>query len=467
MPSPTVVSLTATERRWPYRPGVAPSSPRFLVVLLLLGCAGSFATFAPAAAAARDRSNCLTAGSSRPPPDWAPTARCVSRADYAAKAGWHTIRRMPATVLEVLQDDGTYPDLYYGKNLLDEVPQDLYKQDWWYRTSFTAPAGHSTYLLELPGINYRAEVWLNGRLVADNTQIVGMHNAHELDVGALAAARRTEHPRHQGDAGAGAAGHRRGGARRQLVGLDQLELPGIPGPGQEPRPRQFVCLRPQCGYLEAGLSQGRGRGGARAGRRQHRIAAAANRFRPADRSHDRAQLLARTASRRTQGQDHAAQASRASTSSRRSRLLPGEQREVTFSPDEFDDADRRQPRPVVALHPRRAEPLRPAAGVQPVRAGVGFLRSPVRHPHRLPAPRRRRRLPRSGQGRQLLSDRQRPGSSGARRGLHARSAVRLRPRSARTRSCATSRISASTCCGWRASSRASTSSRRPTNSASR
>ena len=63
------------------------------------------------------------------------------------------------------------------------MPQDLYKQDWWYRTSFTAPAGHSTYLLELPGINYRAEVWLNGRLVADNTQIVGMHDAHELDVG--------------------------------------------------------------------------------------------------------------------------------------------------------------------------------------------------------------------------------------------------------------------------------------------
>ena len=62
------------------------------------------------------------------------------------------------------------------------MPQDLYKQDWWYRTTFTAPAGHTTYLLELPGINYRAEVWLNGRLVADSTQIVGMHNAHELDV---------------------------------------------------------------------------------------------------------------------------------------------------------------------------------------------------------------------------------------------------------------------------------------------
>ncbi|HEV7852529.1 MAG TPA: glycoside hydrolase, partial [Mycobacterium sp.] len=101
----------------------------------------------------------------------------MSRPDYQAP-GWHNVRRMPATVLQALQDDGTYPDLYYGKNLLDEVPQDLYKQDWWYRTTFTAPAGHTTYLLELPGINYRAEVWLNGRLVADNKQIVGMFSAH-------------------------------------------------------------------------------------------------------------------------------------------------------------------------------------------------------------------------------------------------------------------------------------------------
>src|SRR6478672_5733536 len=63
-----------------------------------------------------------------------------------------------------------------------DFPEDLYKQDWWYRTTFTAPAGHTTYMLEFPGINYRAEIWLNGHLIAGNTQIVGMHTAHELDV---------------------------------------------------------------------------------------------------------------------------------------------------------------------------------------------------------------------------------------------------------------------------------------------
>ncbi|MCW2625742.1 sugar-binding domain-containing protein [Mycobacterium sp.] len=105
----------------------------------------------------------------------------LSKPDFKA-AGWHAIPRMPATVLQTLQEDGTYPNLYYGTNLLDKVPQDLYKQDWWYRTMFTAPAGHTTYMLDFPGINYRAEIWLNGHLVAGNTQIVGMHTSHELDV---------------------------------------------------------------------------------------------------------------------------------------------------------------------------------------------------------------------------------------------------------------------------------------------
>jgi len=105
----------------------------------------------------------------------------VSASDYQDQQ-WYPIRRMPATVLEILQEDGVYHDLYVGKNLLENVPQDLYKQDWWYRTVFTAPAGFSAYALEFPGINYRAEIWINGHMVADNKQIVGMYAAHQLNV---------------------------------------------------------------------------------------------------------------------------------------------------------------------------------------------------------------------------------------------------------------------------------------------
>src|SRR5271157_3375096 len=105
----------------------------------------------------------------------------ISVAGYE-DAAWHPIHRMPATVLEVLQEDGTYPDLYVGMNLMEKVPQDLYLQDWWYRTRFEAPAGHSVYALEFPGINYRAEIWLNGQKIAGSAQVAGMYAAHEFDV---------------------------------------------------------------------------------------------------------------------------------------------------------------------------------------------------------------------------------------------------------------------------------------------
>jgi exo-1,4-beta-D-glucosaminidase len=95
-------------------------------------------------------------------------------------ARWHPIHRMPATVLEILQEDGVYSNLYVGTNMLS-VPQDLYQRDWWYRTTFKAPAG-DFYTLEFPGINYRAEVWLNGQKIADNKQVVGMYSAHEFNV---------------------------------------------------------------------------------------------------------------------------------------------------------------------------------------------------------------------------------------------------------------------------------------------
>ncbi len=94
---------------------------------------------------------------------------------------WYPIHRMPATVLEILVEDGVYSNLYVGKNLLENVPQDLYTQDWWYRTTFDAPV-NDFYTLEFQGINYRAEIWLNGEKIADNKQVAGMYTAHELNV---------------------------------------------------------------------------------------------------------------------------------------------------------------------------------------------------------------------------------------------------------------------------------------------
>ena len=73
---------------------------------------------------------------------------------------------VPGTVLTTLVDRGVYPDPYYGLNNL-RIPENLARQNYWYRTSFTVPpeaAGKQLRLL-FNGINYESRVWANGRLL--------------------------------------------------------------------------------------------------------------------------------------------------------------------------------------------------------------------------------------------------------------------------------------------------------------
>lgn len=71
---------------------------------------------------------------------------------------------VPGTVLTTLVQQGVYPDPYYGTNNM-EIPENLCRKDWWYRSELHLdPAQLSARSLELvfEGINYRADVWLNG-----------------------------------------------------------------------------------------------------------------------------------------------------------------------------------------------------------------------------------------------------------------------------------------------------------------
>lgn len=70
---------------------------------------------------------------------------------------------VPGTVLTTLVQQGVYPDPYYGTNNLS-IPDTLSRMDWWYRVEFEAPRKKDGLVrLVFEGINYRAEVWLNGR----------------------------------------------------------------------------------------------------------------------------------------------------------------------------------------------------------------------------------------------------------------------------------------------------------------
>ncbi len=59
-----------------------------------------------------------------------------------------------------------------------------WKKPYWYRTTFSVPANDNGkhFQLIFKGINYRAEVWLNGKLIADSSQMVGMFAQYELNV---------------------------------------------------------------------------------------------------------------------------------------------------------------------------------------------------------------------------------------------------------------------------------------------
>ena len=69
---------------------------------------------------------------------------------------------VPGTVLTTMIDRGIYPDSDYGLNNL-VIPETLNKQDYWYRNEFKAPKLEGRrFTLTFEGINYVAEVWLNG-----------------------------------------------------------------------------------------------------------------------------------------------------------------------------------------------------------------------------------------------------------------------------------------------------------------
>ena len=94
-------------------------------------------------------------------PEVTASAAQISAAGFDAR-GWMRAT-VPGTVLESMIQDGIYPDPDYGLNNL-AIPERLNKQDYWYRNEFAAPAlGQGSHVeLCFAGINYRAEIWLNG-----------------------------------------------------------------------------------------------------------------------------------------------------------------------------------------------------------------------------------------------------------------------------------------------------------------
>lgn len=116
--------------------------------------------------------------------------------------GWYPTR-VPSTVFAALVKNGVYPDPNFGMNLRSvpgtsypiganfanlPMPSDSpFRPSWWYRTKFQLPEEDQgkTLWLHFDGINYQANIWLNGHQVANSSQVQGMYRAFEFNVQVL------------------------------------------------------------------------------------------------------------------------------------------------------------------------------------------------------------------------------------------------------------------------------------------
>lgn len=98
-------------------------------------------------------------------------------------AGWFPVS-VPTTIIAGLLANKQFNfDPFYGNNL-QKISGPQFDTSWWFRTNFALKQTdkNKKVILILHGINYRANIWLNGQLIADNNQIVGPFRIFDFDI---------------------------------------------------------------------------------------------------------------------------------------------------------------------------------------------------------------------------------------------------------------------------------------------
>ena len=126
------------------------------------------------------------------------TGEAISSISFQAK-DWLRAE-VPTTVVAAQVKSGLLPDPFYGMNLrqypgigypvgfnfsnIPMPPDSPYAVSWWYRKEFTLPAGYAgkTVWLNFRGINYRANIFLNGKQIANSSEVAGAWRTYEFNV---------------------------------------------------------------------------------------------------------------------------------------------------------------------------------------------------------------------------------------------------------------------------------------------
>ena len=129
----------------------------------------------------------------------------ISQASYQTE-GWLKAE-IPSTVYAVLLQNGKLLNQlqngkllnpFYSQNLLQapgmnypqgvdftqlEMPPDSpFRYGWWYRKVFFAKKRGEQAYLQFDGINYAADIWLNGTSIASFAQLRGSFRSYEFNV---------------------------------------------------------------------------------------------------------------------------------------------------------------------------------------------------------------------------------------------------------------------------------------------
>ena len=107
---------------------------------------------------------------------------------------------VPTTVVAAQVKSGLLPDPFYAMNLrqypgvsypvgsnfsnIPMPPDSPYASSWWYRKEFTLPNVYAgkTVWLNFRGINYRANIFLNGKQIANSNEVAGAWRTYEFNV---------------------------------------------------------------------------------------------------------------------------------------------------------------------------------------------------------------------------------------------------------------------------------------------
>ena len=122
----------------------------------------------------------------------------ISRPGYEHHKWYPT--SIPNTVIAALVDNNVYDDPYFGLNLL-KIPgykkdrninfslqykpeESPFRKSWWYRKEFIINSSlqRQRIWLNFRGINYSANIWLNGKRIAGTNYVNGTFRLYDFDI---------------------------------------------------------------------------------------------------------------------------------------------------------------------------------------------------------------------------------------------------------------------------------------------